>query len=93
MKKRVVGFLSLVGILVVLLLSNNKQLVSRFLGELKYRTAALQSGTIMVPETRTLDWKSASDFANQVHQIVADKPLPKTGLKGRSDAASGIRCN
>jgi len=71
-------------ILLLLYLFNNKQLASILFGELKYRSAPMEQGTIEIPDTRTLKWKSESAFAVNAYRICADKPLPKNGLHLRN---------
>ena len=73
-------------IFLLVYLYNNKQLASRIFGELKYRTAPMDPGTIEVPHERTLVWKSKSAFAENAYRICADKPLAEAELHLKNNA-------
>ena len=71
------GLLIFSGLLIILLLANNKQLRSQISGGLKYRDAAISPGNSEVPNKRTIDWKTNSVFADSICMDWANKKIPE----------------
>lgn len=59
------------GILMLLVVFNNKQLKSQVFGTIKYRNVEIESGNIAVPHKRTLEWKTESAFADSIYADIA----------------------
>jgi hypothetical protein len=64
------------GLILVLLLVNNKQIRSQIMGGLEYRDAQISPGNMEVPHERTIEWKSHSVFADSIVNDWASKPIP-----------------
>ncbi|MEP3388344.1 MAG: hypothetical protein ABJO02_09170 [Reichenbachiella sp.] len=68
-------FLMPLGVLLLLVVINNKQLKSQSMGAIKYRDFEMDPGNIIVPKQRTLNWKEKSVFADSICQVFADMPI------------------
>lgn len=64
------------GLLLVLLLVNNKQIRSQIMGGLEYRDVQISPGNIEVPHYRTIEWKNHSVFSDSICNEWASKSIP-----------------
>jgi len=83
-KKTLKWLLIISGLLVLLLLVNNKQIRSQILGRLEYRDVQISPGNIDVPHKRTIDWKTNSVFADSICNDWANKSIPEE-LEGKGN--------
>jgi hypothetical protein len=75
-KKLLKWLLIFSGLLLVLLLVNNKQIHSRIMGGLEYQDVQISPGNMDVPHERTIEWKSHSVFADSICNEWARKLIP-----------------
>ncbi|UXX79814.1 hypothetical protein N7E81_01680 [Reichenbachiella carrageenanivorans] len=69
-----------IGILLLLIVFNNKQLKSQSFGVIKYRDFEMAPGNVAVPYHRTLEWEKESAFADSIYQVFADMPITEEML-------------
>jgi len=86
MSKKLKWTFTILGIVSLLLLFNNKQLASTIFGEVKYRHTQISPGNIEVPHTRTLIWNNRSAFAENICNSWADKTVSDNMLDGKGNA-------
>lgn len=74
-----------IGILLLLIVFNNKQLKSYFFGTIKYRgDIQINAGNIEIPHDRNLTWKKESAFADSITKVIADKSITDEMLLKKS---------
>lgn len=74
-----------VGILLLLILFNNKQLKSQVFGPINYRDVEMSPGNIAIPYERTLVWKKESAFADSIYRSIAKMPITDDVLFGKGN--------
>lgn len=86
MSKKLKWTFTILGIVALLLIFNNKQLAAIIFHEVKYRNARINPGNIEVPHTRTLVWRNQSAFADQIYCLWAGKSISDNQLNGKGSA-------
>lgn len=69
-----------IGLLLLLIVFNNKQLKSQIYGTIKYRDVTMAAGNVEIPNERKLTWENQSVFADSIYKIMADKPITEKML-------------
>lgn len=72
-------------ILLPILLFSNHAFTTLLFGEAQYLNEQMQPGNIAVPVTRTLDWKSKSNFADSVCLKWAERSISEKELDGKGN--------
>ena len=86
MRKSIKWSLSLGGVLIMVLVFNNRQLASMMFGEPAWMNAHLSPGNVKVPTTRSIAWKTHSAFADSVCTRWAERSISEKNLDGKGDA-------